>query len=186
MFRLQKPGALWSGVVLACAFVSPLFSGHHTTGRPVGPAKTGAGDSARGGAVLLVQETPPAFRTAVNLVLIDVQVVVPQGKPIPDLTTGQFDVSIAGHPRKVVLAELLHADEGAVTRGAAGAHSDAATRAACVFGFERSSKGVNAHYLLGVEPSDTDKGGIKHPKVRVKDRTLAVGRWAWRSRAAAG
>jgi hypothetical protein len=151
MFRLQRLGALLSGVVLACG-------------------------------VLFAQETPPAFRTAANLVMIDVQVVGAQGKPIPDLATEQFEVSIAGHQRKVVLAELLHADEGPVTRGPA--RSNAATRAACVFGFERSSKGANAHYLLGLEPSDTDKSGIKRPKVRMKDRALAAQRWAWRSRAA--
>lgn len=132
-------------------------------------------------AVLFTQETPPAFRAAVNLVMIDVQVVVAPGRPMTDLATEQFSVSIAGHERKVVLAQLLHADERPVTPGVT--HTDAATRAACVFGFERSSKGANAHYLLGVEPSDTDKGGIKHPKVRMKDRALAARRWAWRSRA---
>jgi hypothetical protein len=172
MFRLHRPGACCSGVVLASAFVLTLVPGDKT------------GDWLEGGAVLSAQELPPAFRTAVNLVMIDVQVVVTQDKPIPDLTTEQFDVSIAGHQRKVVFAELLHADEGPVTRGARPAHTDAATVAACVFGFERSSKGANAHYLLGVAPSDTDKNGIQHPKVRVKDKTLAVRRWAWRSRVA--
>ena len=141
-----------------------------------------AGQRATPGSPDLQQETPPAFRTAVNLVMIDVQVAVAQGRPMTDLATGQFDVSIAGHQRKVVLAQLLHADEGPVTRSVP--HTDAATRAACVFGFERSSKGANAHYLLGIEPSDTDKRGIKHPKVRMKDKALVARRWAWRSRAA--
>ena len=183
MFRLQRPRALWSGIVFACAFVRPLFSGHQTGGRTVGTATTDGGDSANGIAVLFTQDTPPAFRTAVNLLTIDVQVVAPQGKPIPALTAEQFDVRIAGRQRKVVFAELLHMDEGAVTQGPR-IPTDAATRAACAFGFERSSRGANAHYLVGVEPSDSDKGGIKRPKVKVYDRALTVRRWAWRSRVA--
>jgi hypothetical protein len=156
--------------VLASVFVPTLLSACKT------------GDSGAGSAVLFAQELPPAFRTAVNLVTLDVQVAASQSRPMPGLTAEQFDVSIAGRKRRVVRAELLHADEGAINRGLA--HPDAATRAACVFGFERSSKGANAHYLLGVEPSDTDRSGIKHPKVTVTDKTVAVRQWAWRSRVA--
>jgi hypothetical protein len=97
----------------------------------------------------------------------------------------QFDVSIAGHKRRVVLAEFVHTDEGPINRSPIPARRDAASLAACVFGFERSAKGANAHYLLGVEPSDTDKSGIKQPKVKVNDKALAVRRWAWRSGVAA-
>jgi hypothetical protein len=172
MFRLHRPGACWSGVVLASAFVLPLLSGDKT------------GDSVESSAVLFAQELPPAFRTAVNLVTLDVQVVATQGRPMPSLTAEQFGVSMAGRKRRVVRAELLHADGGTITRGAMPADTDAATLAACVFGFERSSNGANAHYLLGVEPNDTDRSGTKHPKVMVNDRTPAVRRWAWRSRVA--
>lgn len=140
----------------------------------------GTGDSANGGAVLFTQEPPPAFRTAVNLVIIDVQVVAAQGEPVPGLTTAQFEVSIAGRTRRVVLAEFVHADEGPITRT-----PRTTSVAACVFGFERSAKGTNAHYLLGVEPSDSDKSGIKHPKIKVNHKDLTVRRWAWRSRVAA-
>jgi hypothetical protein len=141
------------------------------------------GDSATLGAVPFAQEPLPGFRTTVNLVTIDVQVVAAQGKPMPGLTTEQFDVSIAGRKRRVVLSEFLHADEGPVTRGLA--NTDAATSAGCVFAFTRSANGANAHYLLALEPSDADKSGIKHPRVKVNDKTLAVRRWAWRSPVAA-
>jgi hypothetical protein len=116
---------------------------------------------------------------------MDVQVVAAQGKPVPGLTTAQFDVTIAGRKRRVVLAEFVHADEGPINRSPTPAHRDAARIAAFGFWFERSAKGANAHYLLGVEPSDTDKSGIKHPKVKVNDKALTVRRWAWRSRVAA-
>ena len=114
--------------------------------------------------VLFAQEPPPAFRAGASVVTIDVQVAAAQGKPTAGLTAEQFDVSISGRRRKVVRAEFLHADEGPVTRGPAS--PEPVTRAACVFGFERSSTAPHAHYLLGVEPSDTDKSGIKHPRVK--------------------
>jgi hypothetical protein len=172
MFRLRRSGVFWSGVVLACAVALPLLSEHKT------------GDSGEGSTALFAQELPPAFRAAVNLVILDVQVAAAQGRPMPGLTTEQFDVRIAGRERRVVRAELLHADEGAITHGARPTNTDAAALAACVFGFERSSKRAHAHYLLGVEPSDLDRSGIKHPKIKVNDKTLTVSRWAWRSRAA--
>lgn len=172
MFRLQKSGVSWPSVALACAVALPLLSGHKT------------GGSGEGSAVLFAQERPPAFRAAVNLVILDVQVAAAQGRPMPGLTTEQFDVRIAGRERRVVRAELLHADEGAITHGARPAETDTATLAACVFGFERSSKRAHAHYLLGVEPNDLDRKGIEHPKIKVNDKTLSVSRWAWRSRAA--
>jgi hypothetical protein len=170
MFRLHRHGACWSGFVLACAVALPLLSGNRTL------------DPVDGSAILYAQELPPAFRTAVNLVALDVQVVATQGRPMPGLTAEQFDISIAGHKRRVVRAELLHADEGAIIRGLV---PTAAALAACAFGFARSSKGVHAHYLLGIEPSDADRSGMKHPKVTVNDKTLAVRRLAWRSRVAA-
>jgi len=139
----------------------------------------GTGDSVNGRPVLFTQEPPLAFRTAVNLVMIDVQVVAVEGKPVPSLTTAQFEVSIAGRTRRVVLAEFVHADDGPINT------TPRTTRvAACVFGFERSAKGTNAHYLLGVEPSDRDKNGITQLKIKVSDRDVTVRRWAWRSRLA--
>src|SRR5688572_724644 len=166
MFRAEGSGTGWSQVVLTWMFVLRLFSADWAGSRPVEAVSVGDGGSANGSAVLFRQEPPPAFRTAVNLVIMDVQVVAAQGKPMPGLTSAQFDVSIAGHKRRVVLAEFVHADEGPITNGPSPAHRTAA----CAFGFERSAKGVNAHYLLGVEPRDTDKGGIRNPKVKMNDK----------------
>ena len=177
MFRVGRSGTRWPGIVLACAFLPSFISADQADRRQLEATTVGAGDSANGSAVLFTQEPPPAFRTAVDLVIVDVQVVAAQGKPMPGLTTAQFDVSIAGRKRRVVLAEFVHTDEGPINRS-----PRTASVAACVFGFERSAKGANAHYLLGVEPSDSDKSGIKHPKVEVNDKALTVGRWAWRSR----
>ena len=139
----------------------------------------GTGDSASGSAVLFTQEPPLAFRTAVNLVIIDVQVVAAPGKPVPGLTTAQFEVSIAGRTRRAVLAEFVHADEGPINRT-----PRTTSVAACVFGFERSATGTNAHYLLGVEPGDI-KCGTKPPKIKVNHKDLTARRRSWRCRVAA-
>jgi hypothetical protein len=170
-------------VLLACALLPAFISVNHADRRQL--EATTAGDSANDSALLFSQALPPAFRTAVNLVIMDAQVVSAQGTAVPDLTTAQFAISIAGHERHVVLAEFVHNDEGPINRSPIPARRDAASLAACVFGFARSDEGTNAHYLLGVEPSDSDKSGIKQPKVKVNDKALVVRRWAWRSGIAA-
>jgi hypothetical protein len=185
LVRVARVGLRWAGVVVACAFLPSFISADHAGRRQLEAMTSGPGDPAHGRAVLFTQEPPPAFRTAVNLVIIDVQVVAAQGQAVPGLTTAQFEVSIAGRTRRVVLAEFVHADEGPITSSPRPALRDAASLAACAFGFERSAKGANAHYLLGLEPSDLDKSGIKHPKIKVIDKALTVRRWAWRSRVAA-
>jgi hypothetical protein len=167
-------------VVVACAFLPSFISADQAGRRQFEAITVGAGGPANGSAVLFTQEPPPAFRTGVNLAIIDVQVVAAQGKPVPDLTTAQFAVSIGGRKRRVVLAEFVHADEGPIHR------TGRTTRvAACVFGFERIATGINAHYLLGVEPSDSDKSGIKRPTIKVNHKDLTARRWAWRYRVAA-
>jgi hypothetical protein len=143
----------------------------------------GTDDSTVLRAVALAQE-PQDFRASVDLVTIDVQVVAAGSTPISTLTTGQFEVRIAKHDRPVILAQFLHADEGAVTRPATPPRIDSGTRAMCVFGFERVSTGATAHYLLGVEPTASDKDGVKHPEITVTHKALSVRRWAWRSRVA--
>jgi hypothetical protein len=143
-------------VVLACAFLpSSLFQEDQA-----GPPQ---------------QERPAALRASVNLVIIDVQIVAAQEKPARGLTTAQFEVTIAGHQRKVVLVEFVHADEGPINPSLR-----TASVAACVFGFERSAKGANVHYLLAVESNDRDRTGIANPKVKVDDKDFIVRRLAWR------
>jgi VWFA-related protein len=61
------------------------------------------------------QQAPrPTFRSGVELVAIDVQVVDRDGKPIPRLTPTDFDVKINGRRRGVVSADLVSYDAGIV------------------------------------------------------------------------
>lgn len=167
--------------MVACAFLPSFISADQAGRRQLEAMRVGTGDSATGSAALFTQEPPPAFRTAVNLFIIDVQVVAAQGKPVPELTAAQFAVSIAGRTRRVVLAEFVHADEGPINRDVR-----TTTRvAACVFGFERSANGTTAHYLLGLEPSESDKRGIRRPKIKVNHKDLTARRRSWRCRVAA-
>jgi VWFA-related protein len=52
-------------------------------------------------------EQAPTFRSGVDLVSVDVQVVDGEGRPIAGLTPDRFDVLIAGKGRKVVSAEYI-------------------------------------------------------------------------------
>lgn len=62
----------------------------------------------------------PVFKSGVELVMVDVQVVDRKGTPIPALRADQFEVSIDGKRRVVVSAQLVDAATG-VAEGAAGA-----------------------------------------------------------------
>ena len=69
---------------------------------------------AAGGATLLAQQAqPPAptFKASVELVTVDVGVVDRQGTPMRGLMAGDFTVTVAGQPRRVVSAEYV--DSGA-------------------------------------------------------------------------
>ena len=48
----------------------------------------------------------PAFKSGVELVVVDVQVVDGHGYPIETLTSDAFNVTIDGHARRVVSAQL--------------------------------------------------------------------------------
>src|SRR5215218_4553322 len=50
---------------------------------------------------------PPTFRSGVELVTVDVGVVDRQGLPLRGLNTGDFTVTVAGQPRRVVSAEFV-------------------------------------------------------------------------------
>ena len=52
-----------------------------------------------------VPEPPPAFRTGVELVTVDVRVLDRQSQPISGLGTGDFTVTVGGQPRRVVTGE---------------------------------------------------------------------------------
>ena len=65
------------------------------------------------------QEQPrPTFRSGVDLVAVDVQVVDRDGKPMPALTMADFDVRIDGRKRAVVSADLVSYDAGIAGKAA--------------------------------------------------------------------
>jgi len=53
------------------------------------------------------QDGPITFRSSVDLVAVDVQVVDPQGMPVTNLSPEQFEVSIDRQPRRVVSVEFI-------------------------------------------------------------------------------
>ncbi|HXW05144.1 MAG TPA: VWA domain-containing protein [Vicinamibacterales bacterium] len=63
-----------------------------------------------GGAWLTAQQAPgqpPAFRSGVDLITVDVGVVDRQGNPVRELTAGDFVVTVGGQPRRIVTAEFV-------------------------------------------------------------------------------
>jgi VWFA-related protein len=52
-------------------------------------------------------QLPPTFRSAVDLIAVDVQVVDDTGTPVATLTPADFEVSISGGRRRVVSAEFV-------------------------------------------------------------------------------
>jgi VWFA-related protein len=65
---------------------------------------------ALGGATLWARQSPqpiPVFKTSVELVTVDVGVVDRQGQPMRGLAAGDFTVTVAGQPRRVVSAEFV-------------------------------------------------------------------------------
>src|SRR5215203_1006973 len=75
-------------------------------------ALTGLGISCLAVAPLAAQDKPPVFKTGVELVTVDAQVVDKKGTPIPALRAEQFQVTIDGKRRTVVSAELVDANTG--------------------------------------------------------------------------
>src|SRR5688572_1262341 len=72
----------------------------------------------------------PPFKSGVELVMVDAQVVDKKGNPIPGLTADKFEVTIDGKKRPVVSAELIDSATGmpAAAAGAASAAAGAALR----------------------------------------------------------
>lgn len=53
------------------------------------------------------QPARPTFRSAVDLVPVDVSVVDRSGSPVSDLTTSEFTLSVDGKPRRIASAEFI-------------------------------------------------------------------------------
>ena len=82
-------------------------------------------------AALAAQQAPPeAFRSLVDLIALDVQVVDKSGAPIVNLGSGHFTVTIDGKRREVVSADLVSVDTTAVPDAPAVQTAPQAPRAA--------------------------------------------------------
>jgi len=58
------------------------------------------------------EPAPPRIRVAVDVIAVDVQVIDRAGRPVPNLTSEQFTVTINGRRRRVVTAEQIRSDTG--------------------------------------------------------------------------
>jgi VWFA-related protein len=77
----------------------------------------------------LVAQNQPPFKSAVELVSVDVQVVDKDGKPIAGMTPADFEVTIDGRKRTVVSAQLIQYQSAAQAAAAAPAASATAAPA---------------------------------------------------------
>jgi len=114
MLGVARAGTRWPAVILACVCVPSFISADHT-GRQQVQAMVPRGDASSNSSALIIQDPPLAFRAAVNVLIVDVQVAAAPGKLVPALAAAQFEVTIAGRKRTVVLAEFVHTDEGTIT-----------------------------------------------------------------------
>jgi VWFA-related protein len=70
------------------------------------------------------QAARPVFRSGVDLIAVEVQVVDRDGRPIPALSAGDFEVKIDGRTRTVVSADLITYEAGIIERSTRpGAHA---------------------------------------------------------------
>ena len=69
--------------------------------------------AALGLALLAAQDQPPpkpTFKSAVDLVPVDVNVIDKSGRPVPDLAAGDFTLTVDGKPRRAVSAQFISVD----------------------------------------------------------------------------
>ena len=70
--------------------------------------------AALGAAILLSGQDPqppqPTFRSAVDLVPVDVSVLDKNGRPVPDLTAADFTLAVDGKARRIVSAQFISVD----------------------------------------------------------------------------
>jgi hypothetical protein len=78
----------WAGLAGVAALGASLAAGQ---GQPPGAAG----------------QRPPTFKSAIELIAVDVSVVDRSGQPVAGLTAGQFEVSVDGQPRRVATATFL-------------------------------------------------------------------------------
>jgi VWFA-related protein len=73
----------------------------------------------------LAQDQPPRFRGGIDLLTVDAVVLGPEGRPVNDLSAGDFTVTIAGEQRKVLVARFYGAAGAALVASASARPSSA-------------------------------------------------------------
>jgi VWFA-related protein len=108
-----------------------------------------------GATVVAHVQTPPqqvpVFRSGVDLVAVDVQVIGRDGRPVASLTTDDFKVFIDNRPRPVVRATVL--EYGARATGEKGPRPGAAS---AEIGGEPAASPARRYYLLAVDETSFD------------------------------
>lgn len=123
------------------------------------------------------QADQATFRTSVVLLTIDVQVTPSKDAPLRELALADFQVTVSRRSRPVATAAFLHLDEESVLsdppRLGPPAGSD------CVFGFHRKLARPTAHYRLGIQPVESDRGA-REVRVKITDPAFATQWIVWR------
>jgi VWFA-related protein len=102
----------------------------------------------------------PTFRAAVDLVVVDVQVVDNTGRPVPSLVANDFEVSIAGKRRRVVSADFIRS--ASLETAAAGADErDGRPEAGPAVPQANGAVGASREFVLAF---DTDSFGVEQSR----------------------
>lgn len=97
-------------------------------------------------------EQHPAFRSGVELVMVDVGVVGKDGRPIRDLRAADFTVTVAGRPRRVVTAEFIDV----------AAEAEPGARAGVVPVSTNEGPGAGRLFLFVVDSHTLEIGDARH------------------------
>src|SRR5829696_1591370 len=97
----------------------------------------------------------PTFRSGVELVTVDVGVVDRQGQPLRGLAAGDFTVTVAGQPRKVVSAEFVDS---------LGETSRSNLRRSSVGSMISSNEGasIGRMFVFVVDQATLEAGNVRH------------------------
>ncbi len=96
----------------------------------------------------------PVFRTAVDVIAVDVQIVDAKGNPIDRLGANAFEVSIEGHRRKVLSASFIRSDTSDTSIG----RSDPSSLAAAA-----PAAGAGRTFILAIDNESFKVGDARDP-----------------------
>jgi VWFA-related protein len=121
-------------------------------------ALTGAGPQAEPSSQAPQQPQQPVFRTGVDLLRVDVQVVGDRGEPNPMLRAEDFEVAIDGRTRRVISAELVQY----------AAPAPDAARAAVSIRTPGTVPEDSRLYVLAVDQASISAGGLMEVRQAVR------------------